>query len=493
MMTHRILLSVVFLCTTVAAHASNVSDSNKTLPNIVLILADDLGYGDAACFNPQSKVPTPSIDRLALEGMRFTKAYAPDAVCTPSRYALWTGRYSWRTHLRRSVQLNWEKPLIDEGRLTVPLLLKQAGYKTAGFGKWHLGAEFPTIDGLPPVGQGGQRHELDGANLDLKLPMRGGPMARGFDRWFGFICASESFVYDDLFATAYIDVYARPKAKGAEALRHIPLANYLPELTEKAIDFIRTNASEAKAGKPFFLHFSPYVPHIPLAIDPSFKGRTRAGDYGDYVHQLDHEIGRLLTTLDQQGLTNDTLVILLSDNGSHFEVTGEGHRPNGELRGTKATIYEAGVRVPFIARWPGHIAADATSNELVASADLLATMSSLTRKPLPENAGEDSFDLLPILLGKPGVRTTREFVVVKSAAAQLAIREGRWKYIAPLNFPWASASASGFGEAYLYDLEADPGEKLNLVTVNGDVAEAMRNKLLLAVNASGTHPRSLRK
>jgi arylsulfatase A len=336
------------------------------------------------------------------------------------------------------------------------------------------------------VGQGGQRHELDGANLDLKQPMQGGPMARGFDRWFGFICASESLVYDDLFATAYIDVYARPKAKGVEALRHIPLANYLPELTDRAVDYIQANAAAAKTGRPFFLHFSPYVPHIPLALQESFKGKTKAGDYGDYVHQLDYEVGRILAALDQQGLSENTLVVLLSDNGSHFEVTGEGHRPNGNLKGAKATIHEAGVRVPLIVRWPGRIAAGSTSQELVASADLLATMSTLTRMPLPKEAGEDSFDLLPILLGPPGVRTTREFVIIKSAAAQLAIREGRWKYVAPLNYPWVAGSTTVLEGASLYDLESDPGETIDLLATNTAVAEALRRKLLWAVNSTGT-------
>jgi len=491
-MTCRILFSAFFLGSIFAVNASAATETNKTLPNIVLILADDLGSGDAGCFNPQSKVPTPHIDRLAREGMKFSNAYSPDAVCTPSRYALWTGRYSWRTSLRRSVQLNWEKPLINEGRMTVPLLLKQAGYRTAGFGKWHLGADFPTIDGLPPVGQGGQRHELDGANLDLGKPMQGGPMARGFDRWFGFICASESFVYDDLFATAYIDVYPRPKAKGAEALRHIPLAYYLPELTERAVDYINKNADAAKTGKPFFLHFSPYVPHIPLAISEAFKGKTKAGDYGDYVHQLDHEVGRILEALDRQGLTDNTLVIFLSDNGSHFEVTGEGHRPNGPLKGTKATIHEAGVRVPFIARWPKHIAAGTTSQELVASADLLATMSALTRVPLPKEAGEDSFDILPVLLGPPGVQAAREFVIVKSVTAHLAIREGRWKLITPPNYPWAKAAASENDDTFLYDLEADPGETKNLLAAHTDIAEAMRQKLLVSVNSPGTIPRLMK-
>lgn len=459
------------------------------LPNIVLILADDLGYGDVACYNPQSRVPTPHLDRLAREGRRFTNAYSPDAVCTPSRYSLMTGRYSWRTSLHRSVQLNWEKPLIEEGRITVPLLLKAAGYTTGGFGKWHLGADFPTIDGLPPVGQGGQRHELDGANLDLTMPMRGGPLARGFDRWFGFVCASESLVYDDLYASAYIDVYKRPVAQGADLLRHIPLANYLPELTERSVDFIGKHAAAARTGTPFFLYFAPYVPHIPLAVGEAFKGKTRGGEYGDYVHQLDHEVGRLLATLDQQGLTSSTLVLFLSDNGSHFETTGEGHHPNGRLGGTKATVYEGGVRVPLIARWPKHIAAGSVSHDLVASTDLLATVAALTSQTLPRDAGEDSFDLLPLLLGQPRAKSGRKFVIVKAVHAQLAIREARWKYVAPPDFPWTRHDTSGLANARLHDLEADVAETRNVIAEHPELAAEMRQKLLAAVRSSGTASR----
>ena len=477
--------ALLFLASPVCSHAG---PSSGDRPNVVLILADDMGYGDAGSYNPQSKVPTPHLDRLAGEGMRFTNAYSPDAVCTPSRYSMWTGRYSWRTHLRRSVQLNWEDPLIEEGRMTVGLMLQQAGYRSAGFGKWHLGAHFPTIDGLRPVGQGGQRHELDGANLDLSEPLRGGPNDRGFDRWFGFICASESFVYEDRFATAYIDVYALPKSKGATALRHIPLADYLPELTARAVDYIDANAADARDGKPFFLHFSPYVPHIPLAIAESFKGLTQAGDYGDYMHQLDHDVGQLLAALDRNGLTENTIVIFLSDNGSHFEVSGDGHRPNGILRGTKATIFEAGVRVPLIVRWPHHIAPGSVSAELVSSTDLLATTSTLTQLPLPEGAAEDSFDLMPILLGQPLPEARREFVISKAAAAQLAIRDGRWKFIASPNYPWSKPLGTGMEEAMLFDLENDPSETSNLLAEHADVAESLRRKLYLAVNSPGTIP-----
>jgi len=485
-MNQKAILRACLLCAlVVGGRAASVLPDGQ-LPNIVLILADDLGYGDAGCYNPESRVPTPNIDRLAREGMRFTSAYSPDALCTPSRYSMMTGRYSWRTKHRRSVQLNWEKPLIEEGRMTVPWLLKAAGYTTAGLGKWHLGADFPTTDGLIPVGQGGLRHELDGANIDLSQPLRGGPKDRGFDRWFGFICAGESIVYDDYFATAYIDVHPRPVARNVEELRHIPLATYLPELTERATAFIDTHAAAAKKGTPFFLWFSPYVPHIPLAIAEGFKGRTKGGDYGDYVHQLDYEIGRILAALERQGLSENTLVVFTSDNGSHFETTGEGHRPNGPLSGTKATLREGGVRVPLVARWPERIPAGKVSDKIVASTDLLATVAALVRKPLPPQAGEDSFNVLPILLGDPQARSEREFLIMRSKTAQLAIRQGRWKYVAPVDFPWVRRPEAEAAEAQLFDLEADPTEVRNVIGAQGEVAAALRRKLLLAVESPGT-------
>ncbi|HEY0944235.1 MAG TPA: sulfatase-like hydrolase/transferase, partial [Opitutaceae bacterium] len=296
-------------------------------PNIVFILADDLGAGDLGCFNPDSKVPTPHLDKLARDGIRFTNAYCPDAVCTPSRYALMSGRYSWRSVHKAGVQGNWEKPLIEEGRLTLPALLQRAGYTTGGFGKWHIGAEFPTTDGRAPEGQGAHRHPRNGANLDLAQPLAGGPLDRGFDAWYGFICTSESLVYEGRQPVGLIDVYPAPLAAGADRLPAIPLSSYLDVVTDRSLAFIDARAADARAGRPFFLYCSPYVPHVPLAVPDAFKGRTRAGDYGDYVHALDHHVGRVFAALERHGLADNTLVVFASDNGSEFVTTGDGHRP----------------------------------------------------------------------------------------------------------------------------------------------------------------------
>lgn len=466
---------------TVNAQAPEPAGSSGA-PNIVMILADDLGYGDLGCFNPDSKVPTPNLDRLAEQGIRFTNAYCPDAVCTPSRYALMTGRYALRFRSGR-VLANWEPPTIEAGRLTLPGLLKQAGYTTAGFSKWHLGATYTTLNGKPPAGQGKFKSERAGANLDLNVPIRDGPADRGFDHWYGFVCASESLVFEQNRAVAMIDVYEPPAAPGAERLPVIKLADYLPLTTDKTVEFIRRQAPQAKAGKPFFVGFFPYVPHIPLAVSDEFKGKTRGGDYGDYVHELDHYVGKVLDELEQTGLADNTLVLFASDNGSQFEQSGEGHRPNGRLRGKKQLVYEGGVRTPFIARWPGRIKPGTTSTQLICLADVMATCAALTGQSLPDGAAEDSISFLPALLGTDAGAGTaagtaagkpmRDFVVNRASDGHLAIRVGDWKYIA----------AHKDATPALYDLKSDVGEKHNLLDQHPDIAARLKSRLEQVVSA----------
>lgn len=455
------------------------------LPNIVFLLADDLGWGDPGCNNPGSKVPTPNIDRLAREGMRFTNAYCPDSICTPSRYSLMTGRYSFRTTQTAAVQFNWEPPLIEAGRLTLPEVLRLAGYATGGFGKWHLGADFPTVDGQPPIGQYTQRHAQDGANVDLAAPLRGGPLDRGFEEWYGFICVSESLVYDGRYPVDTVDVYPHPKARGTEGLRHLVLQDYLPEVTRRAAGFLDRRAAEAKQGKPFFLYYAPYVPHVPLAVPEAFKGRTKGGPYGDYVAALDHHIGILLERLDRMG--GDTLVVFASDNGSSFSDTGEGHHPNGPLRGKKGTIFEGGVRTPLLVRWPGTVSPGSVSDRLVALTDWTATAAELTGMHLPEQAAEDSFSLLPLLTGEPPRRPVREEVVLKSGWAHIAMRSGGWKYIPESGFELAGPPGPA-SSAQLYHLEEDPCETVNRIDDEPARAQAMRQRLQAIARASRHAP-----
>lgn len=467
------LVAWACLCLAPAANAAPPEASTpagRTSPNIVVIFADDLGYGDLGCYQTGSKVPTPHLDRLAAGGMRFTQAYCPDAVCTPSRYAMMTGRYYFRATKNSGVLANWEGAAIEPARLTLPKLLQQAGYRTAGIGKWHLGAKYTTLDGKAAVGRGQFKSARTGVNLDLRQPILHGPTARGFDTWYGFVCASETLIFQQDRPVAWLQsIYPRIEAPGAERLEAIPVADYLPRITTAAVDFVKQAAGPAKTGeKPFFLYFAPYVPHIPLAVAEDFRGKTAAGEYGDYVAELDHYVGQVLAALDEHGVADNTLVLFASDNGSQWPDSGEGHRPNGPLRGTKWQIYEGGVRTPLIARWPGRIAAGAATDELAALTDILATCAAVSGQALPAEYAEDSLDLSPILLGQKFDAPLRKEVVSRASSGDFALRQGPWKYI---------ATKSG-DRAALYHLADDPGETKDVLAANPEIAAQLKSRLI---------------
>lgn len=442
-------------------------------PNIVFILADDLGIGDLGCYQSDSKVPTPNLDELASEGMRFTDAYCPISVCSPTRYALMTGRYPWRSWKKRGVLANWDKPMIEEGVTTLPGVLQEAGYHTGGYGKWHLGADYVTTDGKPPKGKGKFKSPGTGANLDLSAPISGGPLDRGFDEWFGFICASEQLIYDGdrLAAVVGHDLYEPPQAKGIGEYPVIPLEESLPHDTEKAIDFLNR---QKESDTPFFLYFAPYVPHIPLAVEESFRGKTKAGDYGDYVHELDHYIGKLLSALEENGQAENTIVIFASDNGSQFPESGEAkHRPNAPYAGTKWTIREGGVRTPLLIRWPGVVEAGAMSDHLIGLNDMLATVASLSELDLPEDEIRDSLNFLPVLKGEQET-PVRESIALCSSGGLHAIRNGKWKFIEGPGDGRSGAKGDG---PQLYDLETDPKERNNIAGDHPDTVNRLRDEL----------------
>lgn len=410
--------------------------ASSAQPNILYILADDLGYGDLGCYNKASKIPTPHLDRLASEGMRFTDAHAPTSVCTPTRYAILTGRYSWRTRLQRNVLGPWDKPLIASERLTVGKLLQQHGYATACIGKWHLGQNYATTDGKPVMG--GVNDAL--SNVDFTKPIADGPITRGFDHYFGTIVPNYppyGFIEND--RTVGI-----PAERAGGGLFNIPgpmvpgwkLVNILPELTRHAVKWVE---EAAKTKQPFFLYFTLTSPHYPVVPAPEFIGKSGAGEYGDFVHQTDWTIGRVLDALQRSGAADHTLVIFTSDNGP--EVTGEvrpgvydrvqqfGHRSAGELRGAKRDVWEGGHRVPFIARWPGKIKAGAVSDETMCHVDFMATVAAILGEKLPDNAAEDSVNVLPVLLGEKLSAPIREATVHHSAQGKFAIRKGDWVLI----------------------------------------------------------------
>ncbi len=439
------------------------SDTTPSHPNVVVILADDLGYGDPGRYNDESKIPTPNLDRLADEGMRFTDAHSPSAVCTPTRYGLLTGRYAWRTRLKRGVLVGYSPNLIDTTRMTVASLFKQHGYATGAVGKWHLGLG-------------------NADSTDYNQPLRPGPNALGFDYFFG-IPASLDFtpyvyVENEGVVAPPTDTIAASRMRRhggdgfwrggliAPGFRHIDV---LPDITEKAVAFIERQAAGAPE-QPFFLYVPLSAPHTPWLPTEEFDGRSGAGPYGDFTTQVDYTTGQILDALERAGARDNTLVIFTSDNGAHWlpdDFETYGHLANRPWRGQKADIWEGGHRVPFIVRWPGRIAAGSASDHLVSLTDLMATFAALLRAELPGDAGEDSFDFLPVLKGETPTAPLREVIVNHSLDGMFAIRQDGWKLIlgrgsGGFTPPRRYEPKPGEPAGQLYNLADDPAEQNNL-------------------------------
>jgi arylsulfatase A len=445
-------------------------DSVASRPNFVFILADDLGYGDLGCYNAQSKIPTPHCDRLAEHGIRFTDAHSPSAVCTPTRYGILTGRYSWRTRLKSGVLQGYDPVLIESGRLTVASLLKQHGYATAGIGKWHLG-----LGEVKPT--------------DYDRPFTAGPNSAGFDYFFGIPSSLDFppyvFVENDRVVerpTAMIEASEMRRRGGGGFWRAGAIApgfkheDVLPAITDKAAEFI----SRQTKARPFVLYFAASAPHTPWMPTAEFRGKSRAGYYGDFVHQTDAAIGRVLAELSARGLADNTLVVLTSDNGAHWlpsDINQYEHRANGSLRGQKADLWEGGHRVPFIARWPGKIKPGTTSDETVCLTDLFRTTAGILNIKLPADAGEDSFNVLPALLGSK-LDTPRPPIVHQSGDGTLAIRQGPWKLCTALGSrgfsePRSPQATAGGPKGQLYNLADDPAESHNVWMENPEVVQRL--------------------
>lgn len=422
------MLSLALVAAAVGFQVAPVRAAETSKPNVVYILADDLGYGDVGCYNPASKIPTPNIDRLAKQGMRFTDAHSPSAVCTPTRYGLLTGRYAWRTRLQQNVVGPFAPPLIAEKQRTVPGLLREQGYATACIGKWHLGW------GWPKTGDNGKR--------DFSRPIPDGPTTRGFEFYFGTDVPNyPPYCFLENDRTVGIPSELAPVGRDSfnipgPMLPGWKLVDVLPELERRAVKYI---GKASTAGKPFFLYLPLTSPHYPVVPAPEFKGKSKAGDYGDFVVQTDHVVGAVLDALDKAGLAEKTLVIVTSDNGP--EITGEvnpgaydrlkefGQASMGSLRGAKRDAWEGGHRVPFIARWPGKIKAGTVCGETICHVDLMATLAALLKLRLPPDAGVDSVNILPALLGEKRTAPIREATVLHSGRGKFAIRKGDWVLI----------------------------------------------------------------
>ena len=467
-----------------AAPVLGCSRTQKSrLPNIVYILADDLGYGDVSCLNEDSKLQTVHLDRLAKEGMIFTDAHSGSAVCTPTRYGILTGRYAWRSRLKSGVLWGYSRPLIPPERLTVASLLKRHGYRTGCVGKWHLGLGWKLTDNRIP--QDNPREK--GENVDLSAPIEGGPTALGFDYFFGIPASLDMVPYvyiendrvtalpDRETGRADAKAFWRKGPTGADFVHE----QVLSTLTEKAISFI-----ERHADQPFFLYFPLTAPHTPILPTEEFKGKSGTNAYGDFVLQVDWTVGQVLEALERNGLAENTLVIFTSDNGcspaANFkELEAVGHDPSYVFRGHKADIFEGGHRIPFLVRWPGRVQPGSECDQTICLTDLLATCAAIVGDTLPANAGEDSYDLLPLLLGKATDTPVREATVHHSVNGSFSIRQGKWKLeMCPGSGGWSYPrpgrdDLSGLPPIQLYDLEKDVGERRNVFDQHPDVVREL--------------------
>lgn len=446
-------------------------------PNILIIYADDLGYGDLQCYNPtRGKIPTPHIDKLAAQGMRFTDGHSSSAICSPSRYSLLTGRYHWRSRLQKGIVGLWEEPLIAADRLTIAGLLKQQGYSTACIGKWHLGWDWPiTADerSFFQKNSGGSvtANHRNAWQKVFSLNIGGGPINRGFDTYFGTDVPNwppYCFIENDRTVGIPSEWLAAGLLKNNQAstqgpaLKDWTLEPILPALADRASTFI---SKATNKPKPFFLYLSLTSPHTPLAVNDAWKGKSGLGPYADFVMETDAVVGQVLQTLETSGHADDTLVIFTSDNGCapYIGVTDmekKGHYSSGPLRGYKSDAWEGGHRIPPMVRWPGIVKAGSLSGQLVEQVDFMATFAEILQIKVPNNAGEDSFSFLPLLKGTD--QPIRESAISNSANGLPAVRKGSWKFIpAPGSGGWGTGGDQS-QPVQLYNLDDDIGETKNL-------------------------------
>lgn len=449
-------------CTSTQNKSKNPRSGN---PNIVYILADDMGYGDLSSLNEDSKINTPNMDSIVKQGIHFTDAHSPSAVCTPTRYGILTGRYCWRSRLKKGVLGGYSPSLIEEGRKTVGSVLKEVGYRTACIGKWHLGL------GKAP-------------KTDFTKPLRPGPLDFGFDYFFGIPASldMDPYCYIEQDHPLVMPTLTIEKGqRGKEGFyRAGPIApgfkhsEVLHTLTKRAVDYIDIH-TEKYSNQPFFLYFPLTAPHTPWVPTEAFKGKSRAGRYGDFVTQVDWTVGQVLKALDENKIADNTLIIVTSDNGSHEQYIGKeyNHEANYIYLGQKSDVWDGGHRIPFIARWPGRIKPGTKSDQTICLTDLVATASAIVGKRLTPDMAEDSYNILGALLGKQTDAPIREATIHHSISGQFAIRHGKWKLIlCKGSGGWSKRKGDNDPDAppfQLYDMENDPGETRNLYNEKSDI------------------------
>ncbi len=465
-------------------------------PNILILYADDMGFGDLGVQNPDSKIPTPNLDRLAGEGMRFTDAHSSSGICTPSRYAMLHGRYHWRKF--HGIVNSFDQPIMDDRRTTIAEMLKARGYRTACIGKWHLGWDWNAIK---KPGARPKDRAFAPDDFDWSKPIPGGPLSHGFDYYFGDDVPNFPpyawFENNRIITAPTVPLKITPKtaegnweARPGPSVKDWDFHDVMPRMTQKAVEWI----GRQKKDEPFFLYFPCTSPHAPIIPTPQFIGKSKAHGYGDFMVQTDWSLGRILDALKTHGFSDDTLVIFSSDNGperyAYDRVQNSGHRSMGPLRGLKRDLWEGGHRVPFVVRWPGVVKAGAVSDELISQIDILATLAAIIDFKLPADSGEDSLNQLPLLLGKG--KSARNTLVHNTNANGYAIRHGDWVLIqaatggvsaVPKWYDEAQGYQRNTSAGELYNLRQDLAQKNNLydkhpdtVARLGAMLDAIRNK-----------------
>jgi arylsulfatase A-like enzyme len=482
----------------------NISEPKKG-PNILFILADDLGYGDVACYNPDSKIPTPNLDKLAAEGMRFTDAHSPSTVCTPTRYSILTGRMEFRTGMKWVFSGIGGPCLIEKDRLTLPQMLRDKGYVTACFGKWHIGMSFFDKEGNRIKNSGVKGVE----QIDYSRPIPDSPIHRGFDKFYGTVsCPTTDWFY------AYVDGDRVPvpptKLLDKSKLPKHPYANdcrrgmVADNFNHEEVDLVFLDKSKKfleghvknDPDKPFFLYHSMQAVHLPSFAADEFKGKTNSGPHGDFIFEMDHVVGELMKILERLGVADNTIVMFASDNGPEVPTVinmrkthnHDGARP---WRGVKRDQWEGGHRTPFIVRWPGKVKAGTTSDQLTSLTDVMATCAKIVGAKLPNDAAEDSYNMLDVLLGTQGEAPVRKYMLQQTPTLALSIREGNWKYLDHKGSGGNRYERSGEwgmkqyalkdtdpdAPGQLYDLETDPGETNNLYSKHPEIVKRLKNQL----------------
>lgn len=497
-------LAIWFVVCGLIMHAIDGYGQNKnSLPNIVYILADDLGFGDVSIYNPTGKINTPHIDGLAKEGMRFTDAHTTSSVCTPSRYSILTGRYPWRSRLPKGVLRGYSRTLIDEGLPTIGTLLQSSAYRTAVVGKWHLGLDWVPKDAFKdslnpennPNKLYGITNEMNPAQIDFTKAPVNGPRTEGFDYSFILPASLDMPPYCYLENDALTDQltsytkgnklesgYTGPFWREGLMSPSFEFNKVLPTFTAKATNFIK---NQAGSGVPFFLYFPMPAPHTPWLPTSAYIGKSKAGEYGDYVMMVDDAVGQVLKTLDSMGFSKNTMVIFTSDNGPYWRenfVQQFGHHAAGPFRGMKGDVFEGGHRVPFIVRYPGKVKPGTTSNATTTLANLMATCSELVGNHSAKFKTEDSYSILPILTGKSNEIAGQPGIVNISSKGYLDIRKGPWKLITQLGsggftVPVDVQPSPGEPIGQLYNLDTDIHEDNNLYNQYPDKVKEL-NELL---------------